>query len=291
MFYKLYRYELERDEVTLPRDRHLAVFRQARGPDSRGGFAVYRGQANAVLMHVRRYGEMFAGLVGKHSTERDVRAYDASSDTSEVRRIGDDDYPGAAFICSPPRGLIACVDGSPINARAAIARLHVILLHRANAFFSVTPIREAGDLKFATSQFKVVQIDYQIFPVNPHTGDLGRQLDDSRKQDHVQKMAGKLVASQADPIKLNGGIATQVQELQASGHSSVGYTALTSDQIEIKVPKPREPYAVEDDDSNERLPEVRIRVPETIEYPFRREHIEEIEEIMTKFARSRRSRA
>lgn len=292
MFYKLFRYNLERSDVVIAPDKHLQIFRQGRGPDVNGDYAVYRGQANAVLMHVRKHGDYFIGRIGKHSTEREIIRYDASSDVAEPQIVNDDDYPSAPFICYPDLGMVACVDGTPIDARSAMKRLHAVLVHRTRAVFTFLPICEAGDLRLATRRFRVVQIDYEVFPVNPHTGDLGLRLDDGRKRDHIQKMAGKLVGSAADPIKLNGGFATQIQQLQASGHSRVGYTAQTKEGIEIKVQKPKEPEPLNDDaDSGDaasagaNFPEVRISFPGlALEYPLPVDHLEQIVNIMRKFA-------
>jgi hypothetical protein len=246
---------------------------------------MYRGQPNAVLMHVRRTGAVFCGLIGKHSIEREIVRYDAPSDTAEANIVRDDDYPSAAFICHPELGMIACVDGSPINAKAAMSRLHAILAHRTRAIFNYFPIREAGDLRVATSRFRVTQIDYDVYPVNPHTGALGLLLDENRKQDHIQKMAGKLSGSVSNPIKLNGGFATQIQELQTSGHSRVGFTARTNDDVEIKVPKPPEPTPLDGEDAEPSFPEVRISFPGfRVAYPPQATHIEQIVNIMEAFA-------
>jgi hypothetical protein len=81
---------------------------------------------------------------------------------------------------------------------------------------------------------------FEIIPVNPHTGDLGAKLDESRKLDHIRKLQGKAQAPISDPLRLDGGFLTAVQQLQESGHSKVGFTGNTLDgRAEVKVPSRR----------------------------------------------------
>ena len=47
-----------------------------------GEHATYRGKKNAVLMYIQNYQPDFAGLVGKHSTERTITKYDDTTDVT-----------------------------------------------------------------------------------------------------------------------------------------------------------------------------------------------------------------
>jgi len=89
----------------------------------------------------------FTGLVGRHSTEREVVFYDEDQDVIQTQRVGDDDYPYAAFICMPRLGKIACVDSGRIKADTAMSRLHVILLARQKVFFTFDVLKEPYDLR------------------------------------------------------------------------------------------------------------------------------------------------
>jgi len=291
MFYKLFEYSIERDDVLIEPDRHLRMFHSAKGHDENGHLAIYRGQQNAVLMHVRAHRELFTGLIGKHSTEREITKYDDDSDVTRNSLERDDNYPHTPFICIPKIKMIACVDSSLISAQAAMARLHAILAHRARAFFVVRPVRQVDDLRFAARNFRLTEVDYEILPVNPHTKDLGRQLDESRMRDHIQRLKGKAIGSEARPLRLGGGFLSSVQELQESGHSRVGYTGVTGDGIEIKVPKPKEarelPRARPEDQPTEETPAVRVRFKgEPVVYPFSRDHLERVVTVMRIFSRT-----
>ena len=101
MYYKLFNYRIERNELTIDPDRHYRLFRQATGADRGGNFATYRGRQDAVLMHVRPARGLFMGLIGKHSTEREVTEYDQDHDSTKIKVAVDDDYPHTPFICSP----------------------------------------------------------------------------------------------------------------------------------------------------------------------------------------------
>ena len=102
MHYKLYRYHLSSPEgQEINPDRHFALFDRSKGPDDYGEFTEYRGKKDTVLMHLRNYGHDFIGLVGRHSTEREVTEYDEKQDVTFQIDDDDDDYPNAAFLCFP----------------------------------------------------------------------------------------------------------------------------------------------------------------------------------------------
>jgi len=84
--------------------------------------------------------------------------------------------------------------------------------------FVFKPVSQTFDLRKATNRFRITQVDFEVLPVNPHTGDLGQQLGESKKLDHIQKLKGKAEAKPNDALKLAGGFLTAIQELQQSGH-------------------------------------------------------------------------
>lgn len=205
MQYRLYQYTLEdANRRLISPDRHIELFKNSVGFDGSGRLTEYRGERNTVLMYVRTYDKNFTGLIGRHSTEREVTDYVDSADETTTRRVGDDDYPHVAFICMPRIRMIALVDGGPITPDSAIQRLHQILAHRQNAYFIAESVKEAFDLRRAVDRFRVVEVSFEILPVNPHTGDIGKKLDESRKIDHIKKIIGKAVGSKDKPLKLEG---------------------------------------------------------------------------------------
>src|SRR3712207_2708895 len=99
MLYKLYHYELEtREGYTIAPDNHYFYFERSRGYDEFGRLAEHYGKRESVLMYLRQYQRDFTGLVGKHSTEREVTIYDEAEDVTGSQHVDDDDYPHAAFI-------------------------------------------------------------------------------------------------------------------------------------------------------------------------------------------------
>ena len=253
MQYKLFRYDLAApDGKIVHPDRHFRFFDGAKGADVYGDFAEYRGRkATSVLMHVRNYGLDFIGLVGRHSTEREVTAYDDKEDITVRVEVDDDDYPHAAFVCWPRIGMIACTDSASARATSAMSRLHQILAHRHKVLFTFREITETFDLRKAVKRFRLVEVMFEILPVNPHSDDLGKKLDESRKLDHIKKINGAAHGAISDPLTLDGGFLTAVQQLQQSGHAKVGFRGVTSDKkIEVSVPiggrgKQYEPHLLE----------------------------------------------
>ncbi|HEY8698429.1 MAG TPA: hypothetical protein VIM02_12505 [Rhizomicrobium sp.] len=278
MQYKLYHYTIANDEGRLVGpSKHFDLFNKSTGADVFGKYARYRNQANSILMHIQKYDPDFAGLIGKHSTEREVTKYDQKTDVTQQIKVGDDDYPHAAFICYPRLGILLCVDGSEINATTAISRLHAILAFRQNVQFVAQPLTEVADLRRAVKKFRLVEVDYEVLPVNPHTKDLGMGLDRRRKLDHIKRMSGRLEASPSDPLQLNGGFLSEIQELQESGHGRVGYTGVDDEGTEIKVPKPKEAKPLHEDEDKTTpgtSPEVKITLPGVkMKYPFTVGHV------------------
>ena len=82
-------------------------------------------------------------------------------------------------------------------------------------------IKESFDLRKAVDRFRLIEVTFDIYPVNPHTGDLGLKLDESRKLDHIKKLSGKATAPPSTPLTLGGGFLTSVQQLQQSGHAEL----------------------------------------------------------------------
>lgn len=289
MKYKLYRYELDdRQGRIISPDRHYDLFQQSIGRDDTGRLAEYRGQRDTVLMYLRAYRKDFAGLIGRHSTRREVTTYDETVDEADTVLVDDDDYPNVPFICMPRLRMIACVKGRQISPDSAMSRLHQIIAHRTGATFIVEAIREPFDLRKAVKRFRVVEITFDILPVNPPTGDLGKELDESRSVDHIDRIVGKMFGDPSDPIVLDGGFATAVQELQASGHSRVGFKGLTSDGIEVDVPKPRQARSLSENSDETVVGEnvdVEIVVPNTrLDYPFDQTHVLKIRKIAKAFS-------
>jgi hypothetical protein len=242
MHYKLYRYELSTPEGReIHPDRHFSFFDKSKGKDEFGHFTEYRGKKDTVLMYLRDYHYDFIGLVGRHSTEREITVYDDVEDQTEQIDVGDDDYPHAAFICMPRLRMIACVDSAKVKADSAMTRLHQIIAHRQSLLFTVEAITETYDLRKAVKRFRIVEVTFEILPVNPHSDDLGMKLDESRKIDHIKKIAGTAQTAPSDPMKLDGGFLTAVQQLQQSGHAKVGFEGYTEDKIKVKVQKPSHP--------------------------------------------------
>jgi hypothetical protein len=105
MHYRLYRYSLTKvvgeKEREIHPDQHFKIFSNSRGADAYGELAEYRGKRDSVLMYVREYRTDFVGLIGRHSTQREVTSYDATEDEAYQTEVDDDDYPNAAFICFP----------------------------------------------------------------------------------------------------------------------------------------------------------------------------------------------
>src|SRR4051812_22891447 len=127
MHYKLYRYQLTKisgeNEREVHPDKHFKLFFNSRGADAFGELAEYRGKKDSVLMYLREYRLDFTGMIGRHSTEREVTSYDAREDEAFIREVDDDDYPHAVFICMPRLRMIACSDGTQIRADSAMSRL------------------------------------------------------------------------------------------------------------------------------------------------------------------------
>ena len=109
MFYKLFGYTIEREGYSRQPQQHLRFFHASKGADNAGHFTLYRGEYNTVLMHVRAHGEILTGLIGKHSTEREITEYDQNVYVTQNRIIRDNDYPHTPFICYPHLSMIACV--------------------------------------------------------------------------------------------------------------------------------------------------------------------------------------
>ena len=240
-----------------------------------------------VLMHLRNYGYDFVGLVGRHSTEREVTAYDVDEDITVQVAVDDDDYPHAAFVCLPRIGMITCTDGGRIRANAALSRLHQILAHRKHLLFVFDEIKETFDLRKAIKRFRLVEVTFEIHPVNPHTEDLGTQLDESRKIDHIKKLNGTAHGAISEPLTLDGGFLTAVQQLQKSGHAKVGFKGYTHDkQIEVSVPRPSQAKALSEREEVETSGEnvgVRINIPGKLEYPFPESFVHQMRQIARSF--------
>ncbi len=280
MHYRLYRYNLTRvvgeKEREIHPDQHFKIFSNSRGADAYGELAEYRGKRDSVLMYVREYRSDFVGLIGRHSTQREVTSYNAEEDEAFQKEVEDDDYPNAAFICLPRLRMIACSDGSQVRADSAMSRLHQILMYRHKAYFVVDPIKETFDLRKAVNRFRLIEVTFDVFPVNPHTGDLGRRLDESRKLDHIKKLSGKASAPPSSPLTLDGGFLTSVQQLQQSGHAKVGFVGRTDEGTEVKVPKPGRTTELSEDEDESVQHEnvgVRINIPEKLDYPFNQAYV------------------
>jgi hypothetical protein len=288
MQYKLYRYTLERrDGRPLPSGQHFDVFNSSKGYDPFGRSAKYRGRDNALLMYIQKYGVDFGGLIGRHSTEREVTQYNQREDKASTVPVEDDDYPNVAFLCFPRMQMVACVDGSSITASSAISRLHAILSQRKQLIFVAQPLLENVDLRRAVKRFRVTEVTFEILPVNPHTGDLGLLLDENRKKDAIQKIVGRLEASKAKPLQLNGGFLEQIQQLQQSGHGRVGFEGYDDRGTLIQVPKPKSPKPLreeEDEAAAGAEQQIKIELPSTREaFPFGREHVNYIKQICIAF--------
>jgi hypothetical protein len=288
MQYKLYRYQLNgSNNKEINPDRHFQTFDRAKGPDLYGELVAYRGKKDALVMHLRNYGVDFIGLIGRHSTEREVTAYDPSEDLTAQVPADDDDYPHAAFVCLPRMRMIACTDAQQLQADTAMSRLHQILAAREHVLFIVNEIKETFDLRRAVNRFRVVEVVFEILPVNPHTDDLGEKLDESRKLDHIRRLNGVAHGSISDPIKLEGGVITAVQQLQQSGHAKAGFKAFTLDKsMEIQVPKPTQARALSSDPETAVYGDdigVRIKISEPVEYPFSETFVHKIRGIASQF--------
>jgi hypothetical protein len=281
MHYKFFRYSIssKRGDIIAP-DRHYDGFVKSIGPDMANEFAKYRNQKNAVLMYLRKFGSDFSGLVGKHSTEREVTNYDRVEDETSTKVVADDDYPHAPFVCMPRLGIIACVDGAILGADSAMARLHAILAHRTNQFFVIEAIRESQDLRKAVALFNLTEVSFEVNPVNPHTGPLGMELDEDRAKDHIRKIKGKVEAVESKPLVLEGGFLTQVQQLQKSGHAKVGYKGVMDNGVRISVSKPQNTRELGDEIKDvvhgEEL-DVKVEFPGfRMRYPFDQKHVTDV---------------
>ena len=273
MQFKLFTFTME-DEVSRPigADRIFPLFEKSKGKDSSGEFARYRGRKDAVLMYTREYGSDFSGLVGRFSDQREVSVYNESKDEVYTRTISDNDYPNVPFICFPRLKCIVCANKGSLSANAAVSRLHSIIAHRAQSFLIVSAFTQIVDLRVAVEKFNIFEVDFELFPVNPHTGDLGKALDESRKLDFIKTIKGKAASPKGNKMRLNGGFLSAVQELQQSGHAKAGFRATTDDGLEVAVPKQIERHQMKDvpDDSSESMDnaDVQIIVNAPQVYPF-----------------------
>ena len=287
MYYKLYRYSLVgRNDRPIYADRHFSEFSNAKGKDEFGELSPYRRKKDSVLMYLRDYHYDFIGLIGRHSTEREITIYDELEDETALKSVVDDDYPHSPFVCMPRLGMIACVDGAKLRADAAMMRLHAILAHRRKLLFVVDAITETFDLRKAVKRFKVIEVTFELLPVNPHSEDLGLKLDESRKLDHIRRIVGTAQALPSDPMKLDGGLLTAIQQLQTSGHAKVGFVGRTEDKVEVKVEKPSKPQRLGSSEDEVVFGEnvgVRINIKEKLEYPFPKHHVMLIRSIARKF--------
>jgi hypothetical protein len=290
--YKVYKYTISKiDRATdtmfeIGPDQHYKLFASAKGKDSSGAYAEYRNQKNAVLMYLREFRKDFSGLIGKHSTERAVTAYDEREDETQELLVSDNDYPHAAFICLPRLKVIVVMDSQVLSADSAIGRLERILAHRKKVMFVAEPLREPYDLRVAIERFNVFEVSFEVYPVNPHTEDLGKKLDESSKLDHIKKLAGKATATPRAPLVLEGGLLTAIQQLQKSGHCKIGFRGTTDEGVEVHVPKPRDRSVLSDDEENRRdseLSDLHIEFKrEKITYPFNDKHFTQIRGIVRK---------
>lgn len=294
MFYKLYNYRLEFRGAEQDHSGHIHLFNGAKGLDNKGKLAEYRNQ-KVILMHVLTFQDGFTGLIGKYSDQREVTDYDPAQDVTMQRIVRDNDYPHTPFVCIPKYQMIACAESGSMTAQAAMNRLHQILAHRQNVMFVHYPLRQVDDLRVAVNNLRLTEVNYDVLPVNPHTGDLGRRLDQSRAVDHIKKFRGKLEAEKSDPLQLNGGFLSSIQELQQSGHSRVGYSGYTGDDVEVSLRKPEEPRPLKEDVDREEtfdqedpsLPEMRINFRDRkLEYPLEEDHLEQIVNTMSAFYRA-----
>lgn len=288
MRYKIFSYELTNsDGKVINPDNHYKIFESSRGTDAYGQLTEYRGKPNTVLMHLKKYGSDFSGLIGRHSTERDITIYSEDEDETITARIDDNDYPNTPFICMPRLGYIACVEGKPVSANSAMSRLHAILEHRQKSLFVVTAFRTPFDLRKAVEAFRVTEVVYEIHPVNPHTGIIGQRLDDARKQDNIKRLKGTAEAPTGSSIKLDGGFITAIQQLQQSGHAKAGFTGVTDDGVEIKVPKPTKSQVLsedyEDTGGHDDVDATIVFPSLKYEYPFQQAHVTEIRKIARSF--------
>ncbi|UYO52271.1 hypothetical protein [Rhodopseudomonas palustris] len=290
MYYRLYRYQLTKisgeTEREIHPDRHFRLFDSAKGADDYGQLAEYRGRRDSVLMYLREYRSDFTGLIGRHSTEREINVYNESEDEVVAKAVDDDDYPHAAFVCLPRLRMIACTDNSQVRADSAMSRLHQILMHRHRIYFVFDAIKETFDLRKAVRRFRLTEVTFEVLPVNPHSGDLGLKLDQSRKLDHIKKLTGKAMASPSSPLSLDGGFLTSVQQLQQSGHAKVGFVGQTDEGVQVKVPKPGRVTELSDDDAEPVRDEnvgVRINITEKQEYPFSQAYVSRIRKVARQF--------
>jgi hypothetical protein len=271
--FKLFTFTIE-DEASRPvgPDRVFPLFEQSRGRDTSGELARHRGKKDAVLMYTREYGSDFSGLVGRFSDQREVSVYNEPKDEVYKRTISDNDYPNVPFICFPRLGCIVCANKSSMTANAAVSRLHAIIAHRAHSFMLFSAFTQPIDLRVAVERFNLFEVDFELFPVNPHTGDLGKALDESRKRDFINTIKGKAASPKGNKLRLNGGFLSAIQELQQSGHAKAGFRATTDDGLEVTVPKQVERHQLKDepDESGDSMDsaDVQIIVNVSQVYPF-----------------------
>lgn len=288
MHYKLFKYELlKADGRQFLSDKHFKLFENSKGADGRGRYVKYRGKNDAVLMFLREYSTKFIGLIGKYSEERDVTRYDNTKDEIYTENVDDNDYPHTAFMCFPRIKIVACVDGAAISSLAAMRRLHQILASRASSRFEFEEISQTYDLRKVVEQFKVVKVDFEILPVNPHSEDLGLALDKARMVDHIKRIRGSAEAPKTDPMKLEGGFLTAIQQLQRSGHCKVGFRGFTDGDVEVHVPKPDKARKLsEDDEAYVHGEEVGVRISfpkEKFRYPFDESHVLKVYKVAKQF--------
>lgn len=278
MHYKIYTYEIEDERrIIVAPDRHFKIFQNSVGYDAANRLAVHRGRRDSILMEVRVFGSDFTGRIGRHLTEREVSKYDSAFDKVKSITQDDDDFPNTWFIAFPRLGVIAVRDGASPPADSAIQRLHAILIHRQKMFATFTAMKAPIDLRQAVERFKVTEVTFEVFPVNPHTASLGMRLDEERARDHIRKWRGKAEATPSNPIQLGGGLLTAIQQLQQSGHATIGFKGVTQDNVAVSVPRQRAAIEMTADASDESVEvDVKLSVDQKIEYPVTQSHVTHI---------------
>lgn len=293
MFYRLFRYHLDNERGPISENSHYKAFRDSRAKDENGRLAIYRNKEDSILMHVRGGERRFCGRVGRQATQREITRYRESDDVADDVVVADSNIPNVSFLCVPEISMIACEDGVDISAESALRRLHVILSHRRRLVFIFSEIDTQTDLRQAAAQFSLIKVSFEVMPVNPHSGDLGLKLDANNKLDNIGRMRGEVVARNKNkPLKLEGGTLEAIEQLRASGHAAVGFNAVTKQGTEISVKKTSDDdvgsskKSADDEDLDQSIggkSAVRISFKDRPQYPYRQDHMDELEGIMRSF--------
>jgi len=107
--------------------------------------------------------------------------------------------------------------------------------------------------------------------------------------DHIRKLKGTVSATSTEPIKLNGGFASSLQELQLSGHARLGFNAQSDSGTHVTVSMPKDAQKLDEDEEKISFGEqvdVMAEFPKLrLSYPFHQGHITDVRKVSKDLAK------